>query len=194
MKKDSICSAPTVPTAASSLRENLPLTFLAHEDLRRFVLDLRMRTLTTEIIGAETRLFADQVLMKPPNFGSAKLYHQDNAYFECDPGYETITAWIALDDVDKSNGCLHYIDGSHRDPVLEHIPIPGEPHNKVPNPTLIDLSCESPACRPKGSVICHHTHTLHTSHRNESNRWRRGYATHWAGPEVTCGNETLKDG
>jgi phytanoyl-CoA hydroxylase len=159
--------------------------FLAHEDLRHFELDPRMRSVVRGVIGKEARLFTDQILMKPPRFGSAKPYHQDNAYFQCHPGDEFITAWIALDDVDESNGCLRYIDGSHREPILEHIPVPGEPHNKIPPAELIDLKREVLACAPKGAVVCHHSQTLHTSHRNESDRWRRGFATHWAGLDVT---------
>ena len=65
------------------------------------------------------------------------------------------------------------------------IPVPGEPHNKIPPAELIDLKREVLACAPKGAVVCHHSQTLHTSHRNESDRWRRGFATHWAGLDVT---------
>ncbi len=36
-----------------------------------------------------------------------------------------------------------------------------------------------------GGVVLHHSHTLHTSHVNRSQRWRRGYATHWAASDVT---------
>ena len=168
--------------------------FLKHEDMRRFVLDGRLRGLVGQIIGKPATLFADQILMKPPHFGSAKPYHQDNAYFQCDPGDEVVTAWIALDDVDESNGCLRYIEGSHLGPVLEHIRVPGEPHNKVPPPELIDLEREVPACVGKGGVVFHHSHELHTSHRNESNRWRRGYATHWCSADVTSVITTISDG
>ena len=55
------------------------------------------------------------------------------------PGDEVITAWIALDDVDEENGCLRYINGSHRGGILPHVPIPGEPHNKAPVASDIDL-------------------------------------------------------
>ena len=171
----------------------LTAPFLAHADLRRFVLDARLRTLVSAFIGKPALLFTDQILMKPPRFGSAKPYHQDNAYFLCDPGDETITAWIALDDVDESNGCLRYVDGSHRGPILEHTPIPGEPYNKVPAQDLIDLEKEAPACAPKGAVVFHHSHTLHTSHRNNSDRWRRGFATHWASADVTSSGPTIDE-
>jgi ectoine hydroxylase-related dioxygenase (phytanoyl-CoA dioxygenase family) len=133
----------------------------------------------------------DQALLKPPRFGSAKPYHQDNYYFRCQPDDEVITAWIALDDVDEQNGCLRYIDGSHRGPILPHDQVPGEDHNYVPPTDLIDLSNESLAVARKGAVVFHHSRALHTSHRNESDRWRRGWATHWVTANVTSDTETL---
>ena len=156
---------------------------------RELVLDPRLRALLKMVIGLPMELAADQILMKPPEIGSAKPYHQDNAYFRCDPGDHVVTAWIALDDVDEDNGCLRYIDGSHRQPIVAHEVIPGEPHNKVPPPDLIErliaATRESTAPVGIGGVVLHHCHTLHTSHVNRSRRWRRGYATHWAAADVT---------
>lgn len=167
--------------------------FLKHQAFRDFVLNERLMEATQELIGGYPLLATDQLFMKPPKFGSAKPYHQDNFYFRCEPADEVITAWIALDDVDVTNGCMRYIDSSHKGPVLPHTPIPGEPHNLAPEWDLIDLSKERLAPVKKGGVVFHHSKTLHTSHRNESERWRRGYATHWVTPNVTCETEVVKN-
>ena len=90
---------------------------------------------------------------------------------------------IALDDVDVSNGCLRYIDGSHRGPILPHEAVPGEPHNLTPA-DRIDRARQSLAPVGKGGVVFHHVQTLHGSARNESDRWRRAHATHWITAEV----------
>jgi ectoine hydroxylase-related dioxygenase (phytanoyl-CoA dioxygenase family) len=58
--------------------------------------------------------------MKPPTCGTAKPLHQDNYFFECTPHDSVLTAWIALDDATLENGCLHYIDGTHRGPLIPH--------------------------------------------------------------------------
>tara|TARA_B100001123_G_scaffold341349_1_gene387042 strand:- start:30 stop:794 length:765 start_codon:yes stop_codon:yes gene_type:complete len=162
-----------------SAPRKLTSPFTKHPQLRELVLDPGLREMLQSITVDPPVLLSDQILMKPPRFGSAKPYHQDNAYFLLDPADAAVTAWIALDDVDEQNGCLRYIDGSHHEGLLPHHPIPGEEHNKVPPPDLIDLSKESLAPVGAGGVVLHHTVTLHTSHRNESDRWRRGYATHW---------------
>ena len=165
--------------------------FLKRSEFQAFVLDKRLTRMLGELLGAPPLLSGDQIFMKPPHFGSAKPYHQDNFYFQCDPGDHVITAWIALDDVGEENGCLRYIDGSHKEGIIAHEAVPGEPYNLVPPPELIDLQRESLALVKKGGIVFHHSEALHTSHRNESDRWRRGYATHWVTADVTSTKATL---
>ncbi len=159
---------------------------------RDFALNERLMQCLQTLLGHKPLLLNDQVFFKPPRHGSAKPYHQDNFYFRLHPADQVITSWIALDDVDIANGCLRYIDGSHRGPILAHDPIPGEEYyNSAPPPELIDLSKESLAPVRKGGVVFHHCQTLHTSHRNESDRWRRAYAVNWVTANVTCEITTL---
>ena len=166
--------------------------FLKEPRFRAFVTAPRLIRILRRLIGEDPLLLSDQIFMKPPRFGSAKPYHQDNFYFRCHPDDQVITAWIALDDVSVENGCLRYIDGSHRGPILPHAPIPGQEfYNLVPPPELVDLERESLAPVRKGGVVFHHSKTLHTSHRNRSDRWRRAYATHWITARVTCENDRL---
>jgi len=180
-------------TDSGELRpRKLDYPFLKHADFRVFAMDKQLRSLVEQIIGKKPLLVRDQLFMKSPRFGSAKPYHQDNAYYLLHPDDEVITAWIALDDVDEGNGCLRYIDGSHLGPILEHCGTLNEPYNLSPAQADIDLSRESCACVGKGGVVFHHIKTLHTSHRNESDRWRRAYATHWASADVTSENETIQ--
>ena len=154
--------------------------FLKHPAFRTLALDERLTTLLADFPGGQRPLLkGDQILMKPPHFGSAKPYHQDNFYFRILPADHLITAWIALDDVDEANGCLRYIEGSHKNTLLSHEPLAGEPYNLVPNPDLIDFKKEALAPVGKGGVVFHHSRTLHSSYRNGSDRWRGGYASHW---------------
>jgi ectoine hydroxylase-related dioxygenase (phytanoyl-CoA dioxygenase family) len=158
---------------------------------RETLLDARLTSCMEALLGHQPLLFVDQAFLKPPRFGSAKPYHQDNFYFRCHPDDEVMTAWLALDDVDEGNGCLRYIDGSHLGPIIPHEPVVGEDYNFVPPAELIDLSKESLARVRKGGVVFHHSKTLHTSHRNESDRWRKGWATHWVTANVISEKETL---
>lgn len=73
-----------------------------------------------EILGDEPELFADQALLKPPGGGREKPWHQDKAYFDLVPGSPVVGVWIALDDTDVDNGCMHLIPGSHRSGPVVH--------------------------------------------------------------------------
>jgi len=153
-----------------------------------------MPALIEQLTGAQPVLFTDQLFFKPPLHGSPKAYHQDNAYFLMHPDDHVITAWIAMDDVDEENGCLRYIDGSHLGDILPCKAIPGREHDLTPDPALIDLKKESPARVKKGGVVFHHSKALHCSGDNRSPRWRRGYATHWIAPDVTCETNLIETG
>lgn len=197
-----ICSREIADGTTSSLDrgddgEQLPRKleqpFLKHERFKQMALDERLVAALTDLMPEPPLLARDQLFMKPPRFGSAKPYHQDNYYFRCSPPDHVITAWIALDDVDEQNGCLRYISGTHREGILAHEPLPGEPHNLAIPEELVDRSKEELAEVRKGGVVFHHGETLHTSHRNESDRWRRAYATHWLTASVTSEADYIID-
>ena len=190
-KEDALASSVDKDDQGRPIPRKVDFPFLLHDTFREFVMSPRLRRIIFNLIRAEPYLVVDQIFMKPPRFGSAKPYHQDNAYFRCHPDDEVITAWIALDDVDESNGCLRYIDGSHRFPILDHHEVSGEGHHLEPVLAGVDMRRESLAPVRKGGVVFHHSKTLHTSHRNTSDRWRRAYATHWVGAGVTSETQTI---
>jgi ectoine hydroxylase-related dioxygenase (phytanoyl-CoA dioxygenase family) len=166
--------------------------FFKHYAFQEFVLNERFKSVIEEFIGDTPLLLTDQVFMKPPHHGGPKPYHQDDFYFQCFPVDHVITAWIALDDVDEENACLRYISGSHKKGIIPHYPQSvAESHNLIPPDDRIDMNNEELAPVHKGGVVFHHSQTLHSSHRNNSDRWRRAYATHWVTEDVTCKNDTL---
>ena len=60
------------------------------------------------------RIYHDHAMVKPPGQTSrATNWHQDAPYWRMDP-VGSFSAWIAVDDVDGDNGCLHFVPGSHR--------------------------------------------------------------------------------
>lgn len=134
-----------------------------------------------------------QIFMKPPYHGTCKPYHQDNSYFKCSPADELITAWIAFEDVDEANGCLRYINGSHKGEIVEHHVVPEATHDLKIASKDIDYSKERSAIVKKGGVVFHHGGVMHTSLKNTSSRWRRAYATHWYTKNVTSESNFLEN-
>ncbi|MEO5997700.1 MAG: phytanoyl-CoA dioxygenase family protein [Chitinophagaceae bacterium] len=56
---------------------------------------------------------------KPPRIGAPTPPHQDGHYFKIKPA-NAVTMWMALENVDGENGCLHYVKGSHLKGLRPH--------------------------------------------------------------------------
>lgn len=68
---------------------------------------------------SEVRLWHDQVLWKEGQGQDAREtgnvgWHQDYSYWQCSSTTNMVTAWIALQDTDFSNGCMKVVVGSHK--------------------------------------------------------------------------------
>ena len=74
------------------------------------------------------------------------------------------TLWVPLDSVTCSNGCLHYLRGSH----LKYFP------NKIPIPDInLDGDDVFAAELAVGDVVVHSALTVHWSGLNTTSRARR---------------------
>ena len=79
-----------------------------------------LTTVVERIIGGTPKLFQDMGLIKPPQIGSEKPWHQDCAYFNLPLDTPVVAAWIALDEATAKNGCMHVIPGSHNEGPVVH--------------------------------------------------------------------------
>jgi len=70
-----------------------------------------------QLIGPDIVLWITRVLCKPASKGREVPWHQDGEYWPMRP-LATCSAWIALDPVSTSNGCMRFIPGSHRQQEL----------------------------------------------------------------------------
>ncbi|MCS7225031.1 MAG: phytanoyl-CoA dioxygenase family protein [Armatimonadetes bacterium] len=77
--------------------------------------DPRLLDRVAALLGPDIKLYADKALLKPPEIGVEKPWHQDAPYFAIEPKENAhVAAWIALDKATKENGCMEYLPGSHR--------------------------------------------------------------------------------
>jgi len=110
-----------------------------------------------------------QYFNKAPSVGLPTPPHQDGYYFNLTP-CEAVTIWLALDDVDEENGCVHYAARSHELGLL--------PHDRTNtlgfSQGLRDQSiCANPdtdiPCHAKpGDLLAHHALTVHWAGGNTS--------------------------
>jgi ectoine hydroxylase-related dioxygenase (phytanoyl-CoA dioxygenase family) len=63
--------------------------------------------------SAAVDFFYDQLFVKEPGTAHPTPWHQDLPYWPV-KGSQIASVWIALDDVDRSNGAVEFVAGSHR--------------------------------------------------------------------------------
>jgi len=135
-----------------------------------------MLAFASALVGRPVEFWYDQFLAKPPREGAETYWHQDEGYWGRNLDERGITCWLPLQDVDERNGCMHFVDGGHKDGVLEH---------RQPEHVQSDLlRCEPDLSRAvacpihAGSVTFHHGKTPHMTPANRSDAWRRAVTTH----------------
>ena len=81
--------------------------------VKGLILDSPLGQMAAELAGVDSiRLYHDHALYKQP-WANPTNWHIDNPY---DPFYSraAIMLWLALDDATLQNGCLYFLDGTHR--------------------------------------------------------------------------------
>jgi len=139
------------------------------------------------------RIGQDSVWMKPPGAKEVAL-HQDGTYISVyvQPA-ETITCWIALDDVTAEMGTIEYVPGSHRWELQTQ---KGEFHAPDANyrTAMYQAAHEAGVSQPEvvpielsaGSCVIHHGQTWHGSGKNHHrDRSRLSLAVHTLSSEAT---------
>jgi hypothetical protein len=149
-----------------------------------------------QLTGAtQLRIWHDQIQYKPAETGGTTHWHQDAPLWPIIAPMTEVTAWVALDDVDLSNGCMVMVPGSHlwgnniaflrTRESIEDMPreFAGHAIEVLPCPVR------------KGEVHFHHALTWHGSGRNTSGRPRRAIALHYMTQEtryVASGDHPMK--
>eukprot|EP00775_Hariotina_reticulata_P008238 gene8238-8428_t len=145
------------------------------------LLEKRCQAIADQLRGGDMHVDFDMIFAKRASSeDSAFLWHQDAAYW---PPLQSDTSaancWLAVVDVDRENGCMRYVPGSHREPQLRrHKPVA---RNRDESHALycpeVDETTERVVDAParRGDVIVHHERVLHCSWPNLSNNWRHAY-------------------
>jgi phytanoyl-CoA hydroxylase len=142
---------------------------------RRLAFHPGMVEIATRLLGPDVSLLQSMLLMKPPRFGMPKVWHQDNAYFRLEPP-EVFGFWVALDDTDPENGCMHVVAGSHRRGLQPHDNAKGD-YGLVTDPPMSEAT---PIPLRAGGALIFHGEILHYTPDNFSDRRRRALQYHYA--------------
>lgn len=147
---------------------------------RRYLLDTRLEGILYDLFGEEP-LAAQSMLYFKPAGGRGQALHQDNFFLKVEPG-TCIAAWVALDKVDRENGGLEVVPGTHKMDLFcpeeadesvsftrDYVPVP-EGLEAVP----VDMD--------PGDVLFFNGQVVHGSQPNRSkDRFRRSFICHYIG-------------
>lgn len=149
------------------------------------------------LLGGPVRLWHDQIFAKPANDGGFVAWHQDHSFWTRTEPVAHLTCWIALDDASEENGCVNYIPGSHRWPLLPRGELADDMDAVLSRLTDEQRAAFTPVAAemPAGYCSFHHSMTLHGSFPNRSARPRRGAVINFISDGVrSASDEPLLEG
>ena len=136
----------------------------------------------SSLMNMDLAFWYDQFLAKPPGKSVATDWHQDEGYWGRNLDDRGVTCWIPLQDVDARNGCMHFIDGGHRDGVLPHRLVEGVASDLLT--CAVDESRMVVCPIRRGSVTFHHSKTPHMTTANMSAAYRKAVTNHMQSPNA----------
>ncbi len=130
----------------------------------------------SQLLGGAVRFWHDQLFCKPARHGGVVAWHQDYSYWTRTQPMAHLTCWTGLDDSTRENGCLYYVPGSHRWPLLPITGLAGDMDairevltpvqwEQFQHPVAIELK--------QGECSFHHPLMVHGSFANGTSRPRR---------------------
>ena len=138
---------------------------------RKLGLNENIAGIVEQVLGPDIKIYSNVLLLKPPDVGSQKGWHQDSPYFPIRP-MALCCCWFALDDATVENGCLAVLPGWHKKAL---------PHVKVTDDYVIEEGyCDSSggvlAPVKAGDGVFFHSLMPHYTAPNHSKKWRRAIA------------------
>jgi hypothetical protein len=130
-----------------------------------------------QLLGPDVTPRGDHAIFKPAGVGAETPWHQDEAYWDPTQEYNSISIWMPFQEATIENGCLWFVPGSHRLPVMTHHSIGHDPrvHGLELDEGQTDLSGAVACPLEPGGVTIHLNRTLHYAGPNRSGVPRRAF-------------------
>ncbi len=163
--------------------------FLSDVLWHRWLTSEHVVALQRRFVGDNVRIQGTRFFTKPARVGEGTPWHQDIWLWAKAPrdgtrAYKTrhLSCWVALDDVDLENGCLHVVPGMHKGEVIEHVKYADGVHEEIPRDAVAAIA-PVPVPLGAGDAVVWHAKMWHMSPPNPSDR------TRWGGVMVTFPTE-----
>jgi hypothetical protein len=144
------------------------------ENVFRIAIEPELLDLVEQVLGPDVILWGSSFWGKPARSGKKTQWHQDSNWWPMRP-LVTCSIWISIDEASTENGCLRYVPGSHKWPVLPHFDesMQGVIGSSIAESMINDLDARNVELKP-GEFSMHQANLVHGSEENRSNRRRAG--------------------
>ncbi|MBL8992658.1 MAG: phytanoyl-CoA dioxygenase family protein [Spirochaetia bacterium] len=123
MKGTNVSWEPDVPKGSAPKIQQLMGSEIVSPSLGEVIRSKEIVDMVEQIIGPEIELFHSKLLMKAPNVGGGHFpWHQDYGYWtQHEKMPVQMNCALAIDPQTIENGCLHYVPGSQKSGLLNHM-------------------------------------------------------------------------
>lgn len=153
----------------------------------RLARDPRILDLVEGVLGPDLLLWSAEFFIKEPGTRHVVGMHQDLTYWGLGDTPDQVTAWLALSPSTQASGCMDFVAGSHKNPILPHVDTFSE-NNLLSRgqEVAVDVAPEDKTAieLQPGQMSLHHGLTIHGSGPNRSDDRRIGLAMRFLNPKA----------
>lgn len=142
-----------------------------------FLLDDAIVDLVEPLIGPDIGLWSSHFICKEPKTGRATPWHEDSRYWQgrFDNFTGIVTIWLAIDPVDRENGCMKVIPGSHTGEARDYRSVDKETNTFGTEIVGVDENQAVYFELAPNECSFHDSRMMHAADANTSTRRRCGY-------------------
>ncbi len=168
---------------AGKLRFKPHLIFTFLDELVR---DVRVLDGVEDVLGPDLLCWASSFFTKEARDPGYVSWHQDSTYWGLSEP-DVTTAWVALSESTRENGCMRVIPGSHKRDQIGHIDTHARANmlsrGQVVSCEVDESEAADIVLRP-GEMSLHHVRLIHGSEPNPTDQRRIGFAIRYIPPRV----------
>ncbi len=149
--------------------------------------DPRVLDVIEGILGPDILIWSVEFFIKEPHTKSIVSMHQDLTYWGFGAVDQLMTAWIALSPATTASGCMNFVRGSHKNPILPHEDTYDENNLLSRGQEIkVDVAEEDrvPAELQPGQMSLHHGLMIHGSGPNVTDDRRIAVAIRYCTPQI----------
>ena len=156
---------------------------LAHQ----IATDPRILDVVEGILGPDILIYGVEFFIKEPRTRAMVTMHQDLTYWGFGAIDGMVTAWLALSPATPASGCMEFVAGSHKNPILPHADTFAEDNLLSRGQEIaveVPLADRTPIILQPGEMSLHHGLMIHGSGPNTTDDRRIGAVVRYCAPQI----------